>query len=76
MFIGILKYLGMTVRNKNFIQEEMKRRLNLRSVCYHSVQNPLPSHLQSKNVKITIYKSIILPVVLIANKEFKKRDAS
>jgi hypothetical protein len=30
----------------------------------HSVQNLLSSHLLSKNLKIRIYKTIILPVVL------------
>jgi hypothetical protein len=43
------------------ILEEIKRRLN---ACYHSVQNLLSSHLLSKNLKIRIHKTIILPVVL------------
>jgi hypothetical protein len=34
------------------------------NACYHSVQNLLSSHLLSKNLKIRIYKTIILPVVL------------
>jgi hypothetical protein len=34
------------------------------SACYHSVQNILFSRLLSKNIKIRIYKTIILPVVL------------
>jgi hypothetical protein len=46
------------------IQEEIKRRLNSGNACYHSVQNLLSSRLLSKNVKIGIYKTIILPVVL------------
>jgi hypothetical protein len=32
--------------------------------CYHSVQNLLSSRLLSKNVKINIHKTVILPVVL------------
>jgi hypothetical protein len=32
--------------------------------CYHSVQNLLSSRLLSKNIKVGIYKTIILPVVL------------
>jgi hypothetical protein len=32
--------------------------------CYHSVQNLLSSRLLSKNVKIIIYETIILPVDL------------
>jgi hypothetical protein len=34
------------------------------NACYHSVQNFLSSSLLSKNVKIKIYRIIILPVVL------------
>jgi hypothetical protein len=45
------------------IQEEIKRRLNSGNACYQ-VQNLLSSRLQSKNVKVGIYKTIILPVVL------------
>jgi hypothetical protein len=38
--------------------------LNSGNACYHSVQNHLSSPLLSKNLKIRIYKTIILPVVL------------
>jgi hypothetical protein len=46
------------------IQEEVKRRLNLGNACYHSVKNILSFRLLATNIKITIYKTIILPVVL------------
>jgi hypothetical protein len=42
----------------------MKKILNSGNACYHSVQNLLSSHLLSRTVKIRIYKTIILPVVL------------
>jgi hypothetical protein len=45
------------------IEEEIKRRLNSGNTRYHSVQKLLPSHLLSKNVKIRIYKTVILPVL-------------
>jgi hypothetical protein len=45
------------------IQEEIKRRLNSGNACYHLVQNILSSCLLSKNLKIRIYKTIILPVL-------------
>jgi hypothetical protein len=48
----------------DLIQEEIKRRLNSGNACYHSVQNLLNSRLLSKNIKIRIYKTITLPVVL------------
>jgi hypothetical protein len=46
------------------IQEEIKRRLNSGNACYHSVQSLLSSRLLSRNLKIRIYKTIILPAVL------------
>jgi hypothetical protein len=48
----------------NLIQKEIKKRLNSGNACYLSVQNLLSSRLLSKNIKIRIYKTIILPVVL------------
>jgi hypothetical protein len=58
------KYLGMTVTDQNLIQEESKMRFNSGNDSYHSVQNLLSSSPFSKNVKIRIYKTIILLVVL------------
>jgi hypothetical protein len=52
------------VTNTNLIQEEIKRRLNSGNACYHSIQNLLSSRLLSKNLKIKVYKTIILPMVL------------
>jgi hypothetical protein len=45
------------------MQEEIKRRLNSGNACYLSVLFFL-FRLLSKNVKIRIYTTIILPVVL------------
>ena len=58
------KYLGTTLTNQNSIAEEIKSRLRSENACYHSVQNLLSSRLLSKNLKIKIYKTIILSVVL------------
>jgi hypothetical protein len=41
----------------------MKSRLNSGNACYHSVQNILSS-VSYKNLKIKIYRTVILPVVL------------
>jgi len=57
------KYFGTTLTNQNSIQEEIKSRLKSGNVYYHSVQNHLSSSLLSKNLKIKIYRSMILPVV-------------
>jgi len=58
------KYLGTTLTNQNSIVEEIKSRLRSGSACYHSMQNPLSSRMRSKNLKIKIYRTIILPFVL------------
>ena len=57
------KYLGTTVTYKNSIQEEIKSGLKSGNACYHSVQNLLTSRLLSKNLKIKIYRTIILFVL-------------
>jgi hypothetical protein len=58
------KYLGRTLMNRNSIQEEIKSRLKSGNACYHSVQDLLSSSLLSKNTKIMIYRTTILPVIL------------
>jgi len=50
--------------NQNSIAEKIKSRLRSGNACYHSVQNLLSSRLLYKNLKIKIYRTIILPVVL------------
>jgi hypothetical protein len=62
--VAQFRYLGTTITNQNLIREEIKRRQNSGSACYHSVQNLLSSRLLSKSVKIKIYNTIILTVVL------------
>jgi hypothetical protein len=59
--VSQFKYLGTTVTNQDFIQEEIKRRLVL--VMLPTIPS---SHLLSKNLnmRIYVYKTIILPVVL------------
>ena len=54
------KYL---VTNVNSSQEEIKSRWTSGNAYYHSVQNVVSSSLQSKNIKINIYRTIILRVL-------------
>jgi len=55
------KYFGTTLTHQNSIQEEIKSRLKSGTACCHSVQNLLSSSLLSKNIKIKIYRALILP---------------
>ena len=57
-------YLGTTLIHQNSIQEEIKSKLKSAIACYYSWQNLLSSSLLSKNLKIEIYRTIILHVVL------------
>jgi hypothetical protein len=56
------KYFGRSATNQNLIPGEIKSRLNCGNAAYHSVQNLLSSRLLPKNVKIRIYKIVILPL--------------
>jgi hypothetical protein len=58
------KYLGTTLTNQNSIKKDTKSRLKSGNACYHSMQNMLSSSLLPKNLKIEIYRTISLPVVL------------
>jgi hypothetical protein len=58
------KYLGTTIPNENSSHKEIKNRLKSENVRYHSMQNPLPSSLLIRNVKIKMYRTITLTFVL------------
>jgi len=59
-----LKFLGTTLTNPNSIQGKIKSRLKSGNACYNSVQKLLSCSLLSKNLKIKIYGTKIVPVVL------------
>jgi hypothetical protein len=62
--VAKFKYLGTTLTDQNYIQEEIKSRLNSGIACYHLVQSLLFSRLLSRKLKGKTYKTVILPVVL------------
>jgi hypothetical protein len=62
--VSQFKYLRTTVTNQNLIQEEIKKRFNYGNACYRSVQSLLSSRLLSKNLKMRMYETITLPLIL------------
>jgi hypothetical protein len=44
--------------------EALKSGLNSGNACCHSINSLLSSYILSRNVKVKIYKTIILPLVL------------
>jgi hypothetical protein len=49
-----VKYLRTTLANQNYMNEEIKSRLNSWNPCHHSVQSLLYFRLLRRNVKVKI----------------------
>ncbi|XP_054289682.1 uncharacterized protein LOC129004977 [Macrosteles quadrilineatus] len=73
------KYLGITITHDNKEEKEIQNRVIVASATYWSLVNMLKSKTLSKNTKIKIYHSIILPVLLYGSetwaltKEWEKK---
>jgi hypothetical protein len=57
------KYLGFQVTHQNSIREEIKCKLIAGNSGYYSIKTFLSSRLLSMNLKIKIYKTIVLTFV-------------
>jgi len=62
--VEVFKYLGTILIDQNSYREEIKSRSKSGNACYHSVQHLLSSSLLFKNLKLEIYRTKILPLVL------------
>ena len=62
--VEYFKYLEITLKNQSYIHNEIKSRMNSTNACYHAAQNILSSTSLSKNVRLKIYRTIYLSVVL------------
>ena len=61
---NVINVHNVLLLNQNSFQEEIKSSLKSGSACYNAVQNHLCSSVLSKNLKIKLCRTIILPVVL------------
>ena len=52
------------ITNRNDMHKEIKHRLNSGNACYYALKGLLSSQLLSKNIKLKVCKTVILPVIL------------
>jgi hypothetical protein len=62
--VAEFKYPGTTLTDEDCMQKDINRRLSLGNACYHLVQSLLFSRLVPRDLKVKIFKTIILPLVL------------
>ena len=65
---GRVQIFGNNIDKSKSYLGKIKSRLNSGSVYHHSVQNLLSSSLLTKNVKLKIYRTIIVPLVCMGGK--------
>ena len=57
-------YLGSAVTTKNYVRQEIKRRITLASRCYYGLNGQLSNRDLSSTMKLILYKTHILPAFL------------
>jgi hypothetical protein len=62
--VAKFRYMGTTLTEQNHKHEGIKSKQNSGNACCRPVQSLLSSRLLGRNVKVKIYKTIILPVIL------------
>ena len=68
-------YLGSSINSSNDISIEIKRRITLANRCYFGLSRQLRSRALSRRTKLTLYKSIIMPVLLYASQTWTLSNA-
>jgi hypothetical protein len=55
-----LNFCGMVLTNQNFMLEEVEEEVKFRNACHPLAYSLLRSCLLSKNVKVKVYRTVIL----------------
>lgn len=69
-------YLGSLITSSNLISEEIKRRVLVANRCYYGLHKHLKSHRLQRKTKLSIYKTLIRPVLMYASETWtlSKKD--
>lgn len=68
--VAEFRYLGLTVLNQNYIYKETKNVLKFENACHLSFHILLSSFFPRENVKIKMYETILLCVVLYEHRSW------
>ena len=60
------KYLGSIVNGNNSFEEEIKERISLGNKTFYANQDIFENELLTKNSKLWMYKTLVMPVVTYA----------
>ena len=61
--VSEFNYLGSMVSNINDAGVEVRRRIVLANIAYFGLQSKMNSRLLSRNTKVLLYKTLIIPVL-------------
>jgi len=53
--------------------KKLKNRLNSEIACYNFVQNHLSSCILSQNLKVKVYKTVTVPIILVLRRIFSHK---
>lgn len=76
--VGEFVYLGSTVTSQNNISHEIQRRIVSANRCFYGLRKILSSRNLTRRSKLTIYKTLILPVAMFGSETWtmSKKDES
>ena len=63
-------YLGSAITTKKAVSLEVKHRITLANTCYYGLNEQLSNRDLSRTTKLILYKTLILPAVLLYGADF------
>jgi len=73
--VNKFRYLGAYVTSKHEVTEEIKIGLESGNECFYSVQKLLTSRLISRKLKLKIYRTVVLPLIIYGCKSWSTTSA-